>query len=74
MGSEMCIRDSPESLHGEDPSDITWHENAGMLILGAFTVLFGILPFIFWDMMSDWSSGFMLEFLTQAMESEGVKP
>ncbi len=64
----------PESLHGEDPSDITWHENAGMLILGAFTVLFGILPFIFWDMMSDWSSGFMLEFLTQAMESEGVKP
>ena len=45
-----------------------------MLILGAFNVLFGILPFIYWYMMSDWSSGFMLEFLTQAMESEGVKP
>ncbi|DAC37087.1 MAG TPA: NADH-quinone oxidoreductase subunit M, partial [Candidatus Poseidoniales archaeon] len=64
----------PESLHGEDPSDITWHENAGMLILGAFTVLFGILPFIFWDMMSDWSSGFTVETLIDAMHSQEWKP
>jgi len=45
-----------------------------MMILGALTVLFGILPFIFWDMMSDWSSGFMIDVLVQAMESEGVNP
>ena len=45
-----------------------------MIILGALTILFGILPFIFWDMMSEWSSGFLLETLVQAMQSEGVKP
>ncbi|GIT75154.1 MAG: hypothetical protein Ct9H300mP30_2160 [Methanobacteriota archaeon] len=28
-----------------------------MLTLAALTALFGIMPFIFWDMMSDWSSG-----------------
>ncbi|MEC8914284.1 MAG: NADH-quinone oxidoreductase subunit M, partial [Candidatus Thermoplasmatota archaeon] len=47
----------PESLQGEEPSDLSWHENAGMLTLAALTALFGIMPFIFWDMMSDWSSG-----------------
>ena len=61
----------PDTLHGEEPRDITWHENAGMIILGALTILFGILPFIFWDMMSEWSSGFLLETLVQAMQSEG---
>jgi hypothetical protein len=45
-----------------------------MFILAAFTVLFGILPFIFWDMMSDWSTEFMLETLVDAMNSKGVKP
>jgi NADH-quinone oxidoreductase subunit M len=64
----------PETLHGEGPRDITWHENAGMFVLAAFIVLFGILPFIFWDMMSDWSSEMVLGVLKDAMISEGVRP
>ena len=48
----------PDNLHHE-PRDITWHENAGMIILGALTILFGILPFFFWDMMSHWSTEVM---------------
>ena len=64
----------PESLQGESPRDITWHENVGMFILGAFTVLFGILPFFFWDMMSYWSSEMVLDILVDAMRSEGVVP
>ena len=63
----------PETLHGE-PRDITWHENAGMAILGGLTILFGILPFFFWDMMSYWSSELIDTVLVAAMESEGVKP
>jgi len=64
----------PDTMHGEEPRDITWHENAGMLVLGAMTVLFGIMPFIFWDMMSDWSSDFTVETLIDAMHSQGWKP
>jgi NADH-quinone oxidoreductase subunit M len=46
----------PASMEGHTPRDITWHENAGMLILGVLAVVFGILPFFFFDMMSDWAS------------------
>ena len=63
----------PDTLHHE-PRDITWHENAGMVILGALTVLFGVLPFFFWDMMSYWSTEVMEVLLVLAMESEGVSP
>ena len=63
----------PDTLHGE-PRDITWHENAGMTVLGALTILFGILPFFFWDMMSFWSSELIETTLAVAMESEGAKP
>ncbi|MBE45387.1 MAG: dehydrogenase [Euryarchaeota archaeon] len=63
----------PDTLHHE-PRDITWHENAGMIILGALTILFGILPFFFWDMMSHWSTEVMTDLLTEAMQSEGVRP
>ena len=63
----------PDTLHHE-PRDITWHENAGMLILGALTILFGILPFFFWDMMSYWGTEVMVEALSDAMRSEGVTP
>ena len=62
-----------DTLH-HDPRDITWHENAGMVILGALTVLFGVLPFFFWDMMSYWSTEVMEVLLVLAMESEGVSP
>jgi len=63
----------PDTLHHE-PRDITWHENAGMTILGVLTILFGILPFFFWDMMSYWSTEFMVQLLSEAMQSEGVRP
>ena len=63
----------PETLDHE-PRDISWNENAGMAILGALTILFGVLPFFFWDMMSYWSTEVMQELLAIAMESEGVRP
>ena len=63
----------PDTLDHE-PRDITWHENAGMAILGALTILFGILPFFFWDMMSYWGTEVMVEALADAMQSEGVTP
>jgi len=64
----------PDTLHGEDPSDLTWHENAGMLTLAAMTALFGIMPFIFWDMMSDWSSGFIIDTMIEAMQAQEWSP
>ena len=63
----------PDTLHHE-ARDITWHENAGMIILGALTILFGILPFFFWDMMSHWSTEVMVDLLVEAMQSEGASP
>ncbi|PDH28197.1 MAG: dehydrogenase [Marine Group II euryarchaeote MED-G34] len=64
----------PETLHGEDPSDLTWHENAGMMTLAAMTALFGIMPFIFWDMMSNWSSGFVIDTMIEAMQTQEWSP
>ena len=66
--------DLPDSLHGEEPSDRPWHENIGMFVLAGMTVLFGIMPFIFWDMMSDWSSGFVVDTMVEAMHSQGWRP
>ena len=57
----------PDTMHDEEPRDVTWHENAGMFVLGALTILFGILPFIFWDMMSAWSTEFVQTYLVHAM-------
>jgi NADH-quinone oxidoreductase subunit M len=64
----------PDTMHGEAPRDLTWHENAGMLILGVLAVVFGILPFLFFDMMSNWSSGLVTEVILEALNSPGVKP
>jgi NADH-quinone oxidoreductase subunit M len=64
----------PDSLHGEEPRDVTWHENTSMFILGILTILFGIFPFLFFDMMSDWSTGFIQEVLLEAIINQGVKP
>ena len=64
----------PDSLHGEEPRDITWHENTSMFILGILTVFFGIFPFLFFDMMSDWSTEFIQEVLLEAIINQGVKP
>lgn len=65
----------PDTMHdGEEPRDITWHENAGMLILGILTVIFGILPFFFFDMMSDWSTMLVDNELIAALQDAGVEP
>jgi len=62
----------PESLHGEEPVDITWHENAGMIVLAGFAVLLGILPFIFFDMMSAYSGEFVSQVLLDILNE--VRP
>ena len=66
----------PDSLHGEDPVDITWHENAGMLLLGVLTVLFGILPWFFgmFDMMSAYSTNLVTDVLAPMLNELGVMP
>jgi NADH-quinone oxidoreductase subunit M len=64
----------PDTMHGEEPSDITWHENAGMLILGVLAVIFGILPFFFFDMMSGWSTMLVEGPIIDALNLGGVKP
>ena len=45
----------PESLHGEPVPDIDNTEKIAMLLLAAFTILFGIMPWIFLDMMDMWT-------------------
>ena len=64
----------PDTMHGEEPRDITWHENIGMFILGGLAILFGILPAIFFDMMSNWSSGLVSEVLIDALTQLEVTP
>jgi len=64
----------PDTLHGEEPRDVTWHENIGMFVLGALTILFGIMPFIFWDMMSAWSTEFIETYLIHAMNALEAMP
>ena len=48
----------PPTMHGDEPRDITWHENTGMLILGVLAVIYGIYPDFFgmFEMMSDWAT------------------
>ena len=45
-----------------------------MTILGVLTILFGVLPFFFWDMMSYWSIEVIENVLSAAMQVEGVEP
>ena len=45
----------PESLHGDPVPDIDNSEKIAMLLLAAFTILFGIMPWIFLDMMDMWT-------------------
>ena len=53
----------PESLHGEPVPDIDNSEKIAMLLLAALTILFGIMPWIFLDMMDMWTQSAMA-FLT----------
>ena len=48
----------PASLHGDPVPDITNEEKLAMLILAAFTILFGILPWIGLDMMDSYCRQF----------------
>ena len=49
----------PESLHGEPVPDIDNSEKIAMLLLAAFTILFGVMPWIFLDMMDMWTRSAM---------------
>ena len=67
----------PESLGDEKPVDITWHENSGMFILAAMSALIGIMPFLFFDMMSGYAGGFFGEAapsLLEILNSLEVRP
>lgn len=57
----------PDSLHGDEPVDVSWHENSGMFILAVFAILLGVLPFIFFDMMSSYSYEFVNEILLDVL-------
>ena len=46
----------PESLGDGNPPDVGRMENAGLMMLAVLIAVFGILPFFFWDMMSNYSS------------------
>ena len=45
----------PATLEGQEVPDLDPWERAGMLIMAALTILFGVLPFLVLDMMSAWS-------------------
>ena len=47
-----------ESLKGEPVPDISDSEKVAMLIMAAFTILFGIMPWIALDMMNGWTVAF----------------
>ena len=45
----------PDSLGGDEPVDISRWEGSGMMIMALLIVLFGVLPWIVFDMMSGYS-------------------
>lgn len=53
----------PESLGDEEPKDIDISERIGLMALAILTVIFGIFPFIFFEMMSGYSSELINEIL-----------
>jgi NADH-quinone oxidoreductase subunit M len=64
----------PESMGAEKPVDISWHEHAGMAMLAVLIFIFGILPFIFFDMISGYSTTLTENALIVAMNNLGVQP
>ena len=48
----------PESLKGQPVPDISDSEKVAMLIMAAFTILFGVMPWIALDMMNGWTVAF----------------
>ncbi len=61
----------PESLHGEAVPDISDAEKGAMLIMAAFTILFGVMPWIALDMMHDWTLDFFDAFLIPILTGGG---
>jgi NADH-quinone oxidoreductase subunit M len=53
----------PASLHGEPVPDIADSEKISMVIMAAFTILFGIMPWIALDMMNGWTVAFFEQLL-----------
>ncbi|MEC8152087.1 MAG: hypothetical protein VX068_05515, partial [Candidatus Thermoplasmatota archaeon] len=53
----------PESLNGQPVPDIDDSEKLAMLIMAAFTILFGVMPWIALDMMNGWTVGFFQSLL-----------
>ena len=48
----------PASLHGQPVPDISDAEKWAMVIMAAFTILFGVMPWIALDMMNGWTVAF----------------
>ena len=48
----------PASLHGQPVPDISDAEKLAMVIMAAFTILFGVMPWIALDMMNGWTVAF----------------
>ena len=53
----------PKSLGDEKPRDIALSENIGLISLAILIVIFGIFPFIFFEMMSGYSSELIKQML-----------
>ncbi len=53
----------PKSLGDEKPRDISLSENIGLISLAVLIVIFGIFPFIFFEMMSGYSSELIKQIL-----------
>ena len=53
----------PASLNGEPVPDIADSEKISMVIMAAFTILFGIMPWIALDMMNGWTVAFFEQLL-----------
>jgi NADH-quinone oxidoreductase subunit M len=62
----------PESLGDDKPVDIDATENVGMLIMAILIAVFGILPFMMFDMMSAYSSNVFDTILKIVMARRGL--
>ena len=52
------VTQPPASLHGQPVPDISDAEKLAMVIMAAFTILFGVMPWIALDMMNGWTVAF----------------
>ena len=62
----------PASLHGDIVPDISNEEKIAMLILAAFTILFGVMPWIGLDMMDDYCRTFFEHMISNGIFKGGA--